>query len=242
MRKLVCELCGSNDFTKDDQGLFVCDYCRTKYTPEQAKSMVVEGTVRVDRSGEASSLLSLAGNAVSCGNMREALDYSNRALEIDAESATAWYLKGTAVAQMSTREHLRLREMQQAYALAIHCASDEERASMYQWCGERTTEIAESIAQSSWAYVGHYGHLSAVWDTHLWTCEEIFEALGSAYRWFPSPATLRLYISIACDLIKDTRVKRDHRDLLLERLEWAGSQMRLFDPSYETPRPRRRWI
>jgi len=80
MKRLVCELCGGNDFTKGDDGLFVCGYCRTKYTPAQAQSMIVEGTVRVDRSGEVGNLITLASNALASSNNQEAFDFANKVL------------------------------------------------------------------------------------------------------------------------------------------------------------------
>jgi len=36
MNKMKCELCGSTDFMKED-GVFACQYCGTKYSPEEAK-------------------------------------------------------------------------------------------------------------------------------------------------------------------------------------------------------------
>ncbi len=46
MKKLICEMCGSADLLKQD-GLFVCQNCGTKYTPEEARKMMIEGTVDV---------------------------------------------------------------------------------------------------------------------------------------------------------------------------------------------------
>lgn len=46
MKKICCELCGSNDFVKDG-GMFVCQSCGTKYTLEEAKKLMIEGTVEV---------------------------------------------------------------------------------------------------------------------------------------------------------------------------------------------------
>lgn len=39
MGQLVCELCGKSDFLKQD-GVFVCQGCGTKYSPEEAKKML----------------------------------------------------------------------------------------------------------------------------------------------------------------------------------------------------------
>ena len=55
MKRLTCEMCGSTDLVKQD-GFFVCQTCGTKYSVEEAKKMMIEGTVdvqgtvKVDRS------------------------------------------------------------------------------------------------------------------------------------------------------------------------------------------------
>jgi len=49
MKQMKCELCGSTDFVKED-GVFVCQYCGAKYSVEEAKKMMIEGTVDVSGS------------------------------------------------------------------------------------------------------------------------------------------------------------------------------------------------
>ena len=46
MKQLVCEMCGSTELVKQD-GFFVCESCGCKYTVEEAKKMMIEGTVDV---------------------------------------------------------------------------------------------------------------------------------------------------------------------------------------------------
>ena len=46
MKQLTCEMCGSTDLMKQD-GVFVCQTCGTKYSVEEAKKMMVEGTIDV---------------------------------------------------------------------------------------------------------------------------------------------------------------------------------------------------
>ena len=64
MKALTCEMCGSTDILKQD-GVYVCQACGTKYTVEEAKKMMVEGTVEVkgtvtiDTSAEVTNLLEL---------------------------------------------------------------------------------------------------------------------------------------------------------------------------------------
>ena len=49
MKRLTCEMCGSTDLIKQD-GVFVCQTCGCKYSIEEAKKMMVEGTVDVSGS------------------------------------------------------------------------------------------------------------------------------------------------------------------------------------------------
>lgn len=50
MKQIVCEVCGSNDLVKED-GCFICQYCGAKYSPEEAKRLIVEVNGKVDVSG-----------------------------------------------------------------------------------------------------------------------------------------------------------------------------------------------
>lgn len=46
MKKAVCEMCGNPDLIKQD-GVFVCQYCGCKYSVDEVKRMMIEGTVEV---------------------------------------------------------------------------------------------------------------------------------------------------------------------------------------------------
>ncbi|SCH70961.1 Uncharacterised protein [uncultured Ruminococcus sp.] len=50
MKQIVCEVCGSNDLVKED-GCFICQYCGAKYSPEEAKRLIVGVNGKVDVSG-----------------------------------------------------------------------------------------------------------------------------------------------------------------------------------------------
>ncbi len=68
MKKLTCEMCGSSDMLKED-GVFICQSCGMKYSVEEAKKMMiegtveVEGTVKIDSSSEIDNLYQAARNA-----------------------------------------------------------------------------------------------------------------------------------------------------------------------------------
>ena len=73
MKQLKCEMCGSTDLIKQD-GVFVCQSCGVKYSVEEAKKMMVEGTVvvegvvSVDETAKIENWLNLSKNAIDSGN------------------------------------------------------------------------------------------------------------------------------------------------------------------------------
>lgn len=86
MKQLTCEMCGSTDLLKRD-GVFVCQTCGTKYSVEEAKKMMIEGTVdvsgstiRVDSSKELENLRVLARRAKDSNNSQEAEKYYSKIL------------------------------------------------------------------------------------------------------------------------------------------------------------------
>ena len=74
MKALVCEMCQSNDLIKQD-GYYVCQHCGTKYTVEEAKKLMVEGTVKIDNSDRVQNLYKIARQAVSTENHTDAARY-----------------------------------------------------------------------------------------------------------------------------------------------------------------------
>lgn len=76
MKALVCEMCGSQDLVKTDS-MFVCQNCGTKYTVEEAKKMMVEGTVQIDNSAFIEKYLANARRARTKGDWAEVEKYYN---------------------------------------------------------------------------------------------------------------------------------------------------------------------
>ena len=70
MDKLTCEMCGSTDLMKTD-GVFVCQTCGTKYSVEEAKRMMVEGTVEASNMANIENLLKLANSAYDSKNYKD---------------------------------------------------------------------------------------------------------------------------------------------------------------------------
>lgn len=93
MKQLVCEMCGGTDLIKDG-GVFVCQTCGCKYTVEEARKMMIEGTVdvsgstvKVDTSEKLENLYTLARRAKNDENIEDAAKYY---AEIRVEDPNSW--------------------------------------------------------------------------------------------------------------------------------------------------------
>lgn len=131
MKQLVCEMCGGVDLVKDS-GVFVCQTCGTKYSVEEAKKMMVEGTVdvqgtvKIDQSENVKSFLEMSESALSAANGESAIEYANKALEISPKNSEAWILKMRAIEYIATLGDLRLKEVIEAGKNAVQFASEDE--------------------------------------------------------------------------------------------------------------------
>ena len=92
MKQLTCEMCGSTDLMKQD-GVFVCQSCGCKYSVEEAKKLMVEGTVdvtgstvKVDTSDELANLYQIARRAKDDNNAENAAKYYDMILIKDPTS------------------------------------------------------------------------------------------------------------------------------------------------------------
>ena len=72
MQIIECEMCGSNRLIKTG-GVYQCEHCGTKYTPEEAKKLIISGTVEVVKgNAEKERLLSNAKKHLALGHYHTA--------------------------------------------------------------------------------------------------------------------------------------------------------------------------
>lgn len=143
MKKIVCELCEGTEFTKEG-GMFVCQGCGTKYSAEEAKSMIreVEGAAPVGGSPvnavpmgnpnqqQIDNMLVLATTAYEAQNYAETENYCNQVIVLDAVCYKAWNLKGKAVGWQSKIDNLRIEESAHSFCKAIDFAPDDEKEGL----------------------------------------------------------------------------------------------------------------
>ena len=126
MKQLTCEMCGSKDLIKQD-GVFICQSCGCKYSVEEAKKMMVEGTVevtgtvKVDNSNELENLLKMASLSLESKDYKTAMETADKSLIIDPENYRAWEIKAKSIGWIDSS--LKLPKCQEALAIALKAIS-----------------------------------------------------------------------------------------------------------------------
>lgn len=116
MKQLTCEMCGSTDLMKRD-GVFVCQSCGMKYSVEDAKKMMIEGTVEVQgtvqikNTAQLENLWRLAQSSYDSKNYTQAEEFCNQIIAMDADNYEAWKLKGEAINYQITGTNDRIAEV-----------------------------------------------------------------------------------------------------------------------------------
>lgn len=146
MKRLVCEMCGSNAMVKQD-GLYVCQSCETKYSVEEARKLMieVEGTVRVDNTHMIANYLEMAQAARDAGNNQEAESYCNKVIEIEPTNYKAWMLKGEAAAWQSTLQNIRVNEGVAAFVKGITNAPEEEKEELIEQAKQQIKNLSSAM-------------------------------------------------------------------------------------------------
>ena len=161
MKQLICEMCGSNDLLKQD-GVFVCQTCGTKYSVEEAKKMMVEGTVevkgtvKVDNVDSIENYIKLAQAAYSSKNYPESEQYANKIIEIDPNNYLAWLLKGQSAGWQSTLANPRFAECVSSFSIAIANTPPDNKQDIEE-------EIKREITNLSCALVSLRGKRFQKW-------------------------------------------------------------------------------
>lgn len=153
MKRLTCEMCGSTDLIKQD-GVFVCQACGCKYSIEEARKMMVEGTVdvsgstvKVDNTGLIDSYLQTAENALRAQNNEEAENYANKIIEIDPTAYRAWFIKGKAAGWQTTGRNNRYPESIVNWCNAWKFAPEEMHEALADEIEEEAKSISAAILQ-----------------------------------------------------------------------------------------------
>ena len=143
MNKLVCELCGSVELVKED-GFFVCQSCGCKYSVEEAKRMMIEGTVdvtgtvKVDNSAFIEKYLANARRALTKDDWEEVEKYYNMVEQNSPNNMEAVFFSayGKAMLSLTDSEYYKRQQKFDVLVKSISVIND---------CFEVTNEDKEDV-------------------------------------------------------------------------------------------------
>ena len=165
MKALTCEMCGSTNLIKEG-GVFVCQSCGTKYSVEEAKKMMVEGTVdvkgtvKLDTTDELNNLYEIARRAKDAGNCENAAKYYEMILVKDPSNWEANFYtvyfqsKACKLGEISTAANNIANNLDTVLDLIKQNVTDiesQKKAVIEVW--DNTTDIAGLFYETT---VDHY--------------------------------------------------------------------------------------
>ncbi len=86
MKAIVCEMCSSNEFIKQDN-FYVCEHCGTKYSIEEAKKLMVE----IDNSKKIANLYDRARKSLQVNDLEHAAEYYKQILDENPNDWEAYF-------------------------------------------------------------------------------------------------------------------------------------------------------
>ena len=190
MKALVCELCGGNDFVKEGD-FFVCQSCGTKYSSEDAKKMMIEGTVdvqgtvKVDNSDFVEKSLRNARRAKQKEDWEETQKYYNLVEQNDPNNIEAIFYSSFGKAKISLVES-DLYKRKAAFNTLQKCVSviddnfDINREQENKAIIEQISKDIFEMACSTYVYnQKKNGYGIVVWSDKMETVSRCLEQLQS---------------------------------------------------------------
>ncbi len=127
MKQLTCEMCGSTNMIKQD-GVFVCQSCGIKYSVEEARKLMIEGTVEVqgtvklDNSAFVEKYLANARRAKQKEDWEETEKYYNMVEQNDPNNIEAIFYSAYGKARSSLVDE-DIYKRQAIFKVLVNCIS-----------------------------------------------------------------------------------------------------------------------
>lgn len=253
LKALTCEMCGSTDLIKQN-GVFVCQSCGTKYSLEEAKKMMiagtvnVAGTVKVDMSEKLKNLYTIARRAKDEDNSENAAKYYDLILQEDPESWEAsFYLiyykaMSCKIAEISSAAASVESCLKSVIGLIINqIPNKSERDEIFIEVTDKVTNIATMLGGAA---INHFEDIDAQVKDEF-AQDYIYNILSSAqicYTWgdlLEAKKEARdlscLSWKVAIDLHKMCIAYCADKDSNKSMLEKYASKIRKTEPNYTLP-------
>ena len=259
MKQLTCEMCGSTDLMKQD-GVFVCQTCGMKYSVEEAKKMMIEGTVdvqgtvKVDNSAFVEKYLANARRAKQKEDWEETEKYYNMVEQNDPTNIEAIFYSSYGKAKRSLTEN-DIYKRQAVFKVLQNCVSIiDDNYSMDKEDSEKeiieqiTTDII-GMACSDYVYTEWKDQYGTVTRTNKNETEALFISLSDEYakslkniieKYNPEDRCKVKYLFL--EVIRVYEFQRDHmglnaqsKNLCNRQIVDMHIQIKEFDPDHVVP-------
>lgn len=195
MKRLTCEMCGGTDLIKQD-GVFVCQNCGMKYSVEDAKKMMIEGTVdvkgtvQVDNSAFVQKYLTNANRALEKEDWEEVEKYYNMVEQNSPQNMEAVFFSsyGKAMLSLTDADYFKREQKFKVLNRSMSVISD-----YYETTTENKEEVLRKISryikkmyEFSFVYAkptnlnGVFNSLSGITGSETW-CAKLFDSTKEAF-------------------------------------------------------------
>ena len=177
MQQLRCEMCGGPDLIKQD-GVFVCQNCGMKYSLEDAKRMMIEGTVevqgtvKVDNSSFVEKYLENGRRAYSKDDWEEVEKYYNMVEQNAPHNIEALFFSayGKAMLSMTDSDYYKREQKFNVLVKSMSVISDyyEETTEDKEKVMRQIHDAVVKMARASYVYNKNEGSLSGAVGGRVW--------------------------------------------------------------------------
>lgn len=206
MKQLTCEMCGGTDLIKQD-GVFVCQNCGMKYSVEEAKKMMIEGTVdvqgtvKVDNSSFVEKYLVNARRALEKEDWDEVEKYYNLVEQNDPSNIEAIFYSayGKAKASLTVNDIYKREAIFKALCNSVSILDDNYDVNKSAACNEVMDRIVTDVIRmygSSFVYTqttNGYGvktdNRSATYSLFINLGSELYNTLRNIAEKIPESST-----------------------------------------------------
>lgn len=259
MKPLICEMCGSHDIIKKD-GCFVCQACETKYTVEEARKMMVSGTVKIDNTGKLENYYKIARQARDNNDCENAVKYYDLIMQ---EDPTSWeaafyniYFRAmqTTIGRIESAAKSITNSLYSVVELVkSHVDTEDERRKVILILSLRVTQISNMLESAAKSHMksgvercrtadGRIGYIKDYMDRTLAVSEIQLAFANSIDIIFPNDSEIRkIAISAWKSGLQNIMNSNDYFDGRVHNRNFLdekyGTKIRETEPDYKLPAP-----
>jgi len=257
MKAITCEMCGGIDLVKQD-GYFVCQSCGMKYSLEEAKKLMidgtvdVQGTVKVDNSAFVEKYLVNARRAKQKEDWEEVEKYYNMVEQNDPTNIEAIFYSayGKAKCSLSNKDIMKRKDVFKVLKNCISIIDDnyskEKEKEEKQIIEQITTDLLNMVG-GNFVYnivkTEYYidNDKSVTENLFISLIDEYIKSLGNIVEKYNKNEYHRIkYIFLT--IIKLYEYQRDNmninssgKNFCNERIIDAHTNIKEFEPNHEIP-------